>query len=249
MTEDSNSSTSKDESSDLFSFSLSSLINESVNSDDNNMDYQYFYSDSTSCHNSVFDEKCSNNVEESTSCDSLTKCKTESISETQSCGEIVECESLDKIYEEMDYKYSQLKDKIVAIQETSYIMNFIYDNLEDSLPNIRIDETKCYKHNVDYIEKFVESVLCVASKNNMCGKLNIKICKHRKSSTLSDRHYTFTIIYSNIHVGTEEFDFLLEWTRIIENSQYSYVSIVRDLITRTKELYARLEATRCKVFF
>lgn len=252
------------------SLSLSDIINCMTEKNcDNNNNYYYTSSccdTSTECYQTTEPcddcndcDDCNTDCCETNSCDN--NCNP--CNETNNCNEnqtmdcdccdtkCKKCVSTKQTCEAICSNYNLYKDCIIANNEALVILEFILNKVIDAMPVI-ITRNACeytIQENICFIEKFFDSVLCVASSNNICNKIAVKTCKIKNDcNKIDNRVYEIGLHYQTC-VGNKEFCYTFQWKRLTANTTLSYKNIVAIIIRELQADIIQLKAENTGVFF
>lgn len=249
------------------SLSLSDIINCMTEKNcDNNNNYYYTSSccdTSTECYQTT--EPCDDCNDCNTDCCETNSCDNncEPCNETNNCNEnqtmdcdccntkCKKCVSTKQTCEAICSNYNLYKDCIIANNEALVILEFILNKVRDAMPVI-ITRNACeytIQENICFIEKFFDSVLCVASSNNICNKIVVKTCKIKNDcNKIDNRVYEIGLHYQTC-VGNKEFCYTFQWKRLTANTTLSYKNIVAIIIRELEADIIQLKAENTGVFF
>lgn len=249
------------------SLSLSDIINCMTEKNCDNNNYYYYTSSccdtSTECYQTT--EPCDDCNDCNTDCCETNSCDNncEPCNETNNCNEnktmdcdccntqCKKCVSTKQTCEAICSNYNLYKDCIIANNEALVILEFILNKVRDAMPVI-ITRNACeytIQENICFIEKFFDSVLCVASSNNICNKIVVKTCKIKNDcNKIDNRVYEIGLHYQTC-VGNKEFCYTFQWKRLTANTTLSYKNIVAIIIRELEADIIQLKAENTGVFF
>ena len=248
-------------SSDTFSISLSDICNNMSSSSSNNY-YCSSSSDSKSCSSSSVSnckpcgKSSSTNCTsvESSSCDmstsnSISISNTESSSCNDKCKPCVDtkcqCKQLVKSYEKN-------KNNIKANNESSGILDFILKKFDDAKPVIamRVMENYTINQNIAWVESFIDKVLCVVAKNNVCKTVKVHVCKHKNDTEMvSNRVYTLKMTFEDPKVKSKEFVMDFQWRQLVLNNNLAFIAVIKEVVKSLFLVLVQLKGENAEVFF
>jgi len=198
-------------------------------------------------------ESRTTDTETSKTCDSSSTSKTEKVS-CESCKcekESCKCVSTKNTCKELSKKYKKYKDCITSNNEALCVLEFIQQKMKDALPIIVSRNMSNYtiRDNIDFIEKFFDGVLCVASSNTICKKIKVKTCKVKNNcEKLENRVYEMNINFEKC-VASKNFTYVFPWSRLTNNTDFSFNACVVAVIGQVTADIVQLKAQNTGVFF
>ena len=253
-------------SSDTFSISLSDICNNMSSSSSNNY-YCSSSSDSKSCSTSSDSKSCSTSVSnckpcgKSSSSSNCTSVDSSSCATSNSCSNTESSSCNDKCKPCVDTKcqckqlvksYEKNKNNIKANNESSGILDFILKKFEDAKPVIamRVMENYTVNQNIAWVESFIDKVLCVVAKNNVCKTVKVHVCKHKNDTEMvSNRIYTLKMTFEDPKVKSKEFVMDFQWRQLALNNNLAFIAIIKEVVKSLILVQVQLKAENSQVFF
>jgi hypothetical protein len=104
--------------------------------------------------------------------------------------------------------------------------------------------------NIDWVEVFIDRVLCVVTQNNVCKSVKVSVCKHKHElDIIAPRVYTLTMKFES-GAPSKVIELVFNWRDLNNNTSGAYIAIVGGVIKRLLADVALMKAKNsASVFF